>query len=104
MLTADFDNDGWPDIYLCVSIKKDPRQRTNLLYVNQGLNKDGVPVFKEMAAEYGLADTSYSVQAAFFDYDNDGDLDMYLVTTKLAQRDVLQGRSELLPKSQEQGS
>jgi hypothetical protein len=87
---VDINNDGWPDIYVCVSIKKDPRQRTNLLYVNQGLNKDGVPVFKEMAAEYGLADTSYSVQAAFFDYDNDGDLDMYLVTTKLAQRDVVQ--------------
>ena len=87
---VDINNDGWPDIYVCASIRKDPSQRTNLLYINQGLNKDGIPVFKEMAAEYGLADTSYSVQAAFFDYDNDGDLDMYLVTTKLAKRDVAQ--------------
>src|SRR5665213_1567883 len=54
---VDINNDGWPDIYVCVSIKKDSRQRTNLLYVNQGLNKAGIPVFKEMAAEYGLADT-----------------------------------------------
>ncbi len=87
---VDINNDGWPDIYVCASIKKDPVQRTNLLYVNQGLDKNGIPVFKEMAAEYGLADTSYSVQAAFFDYDNDGDLDMYLVTTKLARRTATQ--------------
>lgn len=87
---VDINNDGRPDIYVCASIKKDPAQRTNLLYINQGPDKDGIPVFKEMAAEYGLADTSYSVQAAFFDYDNDGDLDMYLVTTKLAERDVVQ--------------
>ncbi|MHA4811072.1 VCBS repeat-containing protein [Flavitalea flava] len=85
---VDINNDGWPDIYVCTTIKKDPAQRTNLLYVNQGPDKNGIPVFREMAAEYGLADTSYSVQAAFFDYDNDGDLDMYLVTTKLTQRDA----------------
>jgi len=87
---VDINNDGWPDIYVCASILKDSKRRTNLLYINQGLDKDGIPVFKEMAAEYGLADTSYSVQAAFFDYDNDGDLDMFLVTTKLAERDVAQ--------------
>jgi hypothetical protein len=85
---VDINNDGWPDIYLCATIKKNPMQRKNLLYINQGLDKNGVPQFKEMAAEYGLADTSYSVHAAFFDYDNDGDLDMYLVTTKLAKRDA----------------
>ncbi|MCW3119816.1 MAG: RNA-binding protein [Chitinophagaceae bacterium] len=85
---VDINNDGLEDIYLSSSIKKNPDQRKNLLYVNQGLDQNKVPVFKEMAAEYGLADTSYSVHAAFFDYDNDGDLDMYLVTTKLARRDV----------------
>ncbi|MES1216579.1 MAG: VCBS repeat-containing protein, partial [Bacteroidota bacterium] len=85
---VDINNDGLEDIYLSASIKKNPSQRKNLLYVNQGLDQNKVPVFKEMAAEYGLADTSYSVHAAFFDYDNDGDLDMYLVTTKLARRDV----------------
>ena len=83
---ADVNNDGWLDIYVCATIKKNPEKRKNLLYINQGLNKDGIPVFKEMAKEYNLADTGYSVQAAFFDYDNDGDLDMYLEQTKLAQR------------------
>ena len=84
---VDINNDGWSDIYVCNTIKSDPLQRRNLLYINQGANQQGVPVFREMAEEYGLADTSYSVHAAFFDYDNDGDLDMYLLTTKLAKRE-----------------
>jgi hypothetical protein len=84
----DINNDGLPDIYVCTTIKKDPAQRKNLLYINQGMDKNGIPVFKEMAAEYGLADTSFSVQAAFFDYDTDGDLDMYLLVTKTASRDA----------------
>ena len=57
--------------------------RTNLLYINQGLNKDNIPTFKESAKEYGLADTGFSTQAYFFDYDHDGDLDMYQVTNEL---------------------
>ncbi|MEO6330322.1 MAG: VCBS repeat-containing protein, partial [Ginsengibacter sp.] len=87
---VDINNDGLADIYVCSTIKKNPAQRKDLFYINQGSNKDGVPVFKDMAKEYRLADTSLSVDAAFFDYDNDGDLDMYLVTTKIAQRDATQ--------------
>jgi len=80
---VDINNDGWPDIYVCATIKKNPDQRRNLLYINQGLGKDGIPYFKEMAAEYGLSDTCHSTMAAFFDYDNDGDLDMYLVVNQI---------------------
>ena len=80
---VDINNDGWPDIYVCATIKKDPAQRRNLLYINQGPDSDGVPHFKEMAKEYGLDDTLYSTMAAFFDYDNDGDLDMYLVVNEI---------------------
>ncbi|MEP7374680.1 MAG: VCBS repeat-containing protein [Chitinophagaceae bacterium] len=83
---VDINNDGWMDIYVCTTIKKDPAQRANLFYINQGNQKDGVPLFKEMAKECNLADTGFSVHAPFFDFDNDGDLDMYLVNTKLAER------------------
>jgi len=80
---VDINNDGWMDIYVCVTMNKDPEKRRNLLYVNQGLDKNGVPVFKEMAKEYGLDDTTSSTMAAFFDYDNDGDLDMYLAVNEI---------------------
>jgi hypothetical protein len=84
---VDINNDGWLDIYVCVSMEKDPQRRRNLLYVNQGLDKNGVPVFKEMAKEYGLDDTTHSTMAEFFDYDNDGDLDMYLVVNQIVPSD-----------------
>ncbi|HTI11962.1 MAG TPA: VCBS repeat-containing protein [Puia sp.] len=75
---VDINNDGWPDIYVCATIISDPAHRKNLLYINQGPDKGGIPHFKEMAAEYGLDATTFSTMAAFFDYDNDGDLDMFL--------------------------
>ena len=74
----DINNDGLMDIYVCNTIYPDSARRRNLLYVNQGMDKDGIPHFKEMAKEYGLDLTSQSTMASFFDYDNDGDLDMYL--------------------------
>ena len=80
---VDINADGWPDIYVCASFSKDPIKRTNLLYINKGIDKNGVPIFKEEAAAYGLADNTFSTQAYFFDYDKDGDLDMYLVTNVL---------------------
>ena len=84
---VDINNDGWQDIYVCVSMDKDPNKRRNLLYINQGLDKNGIPQFKEMAAEYGLDDTTHSTMATFFDYDNDGDLDMYLVVNQILKTD-----------------
>jgi len=82
---VDINNDGWLDIYVCVSMEKDAKKRENLLYINQGAGKNGVPTFVEKAAEYGLNDTSHTTMAAFFDYDNDGDLDVYLVVNEILE-------------------
>jgi len=79
---VDINNDGLPDIYICNTIYKDSLRRRNVLYVNQGVDKDGIPHFKDMAAEYGLDIHVQSTMASFFDYDNDGDLDMYLTVNE----------------------
>jgi hypothetical protein len=78
----DINNDGLPDILVCNSFANDPKKRQNLLYINQGANTNGVPVFKEEAKEYGLDSQLFSTMASFFDYDNDGDLDMYLTVNE----------------------
>lgn len=74
---ADVNNDGWADIYVCAAGYSQPERRKNLLFINQG--KQGKPAFIESAAAYGLADTAYSTQAAFVDFDLDGDLDLYVM-------------------------
>jgi len=76
---ADVNGDGLLDIYVCYSGPGTNDERRNELYINQGL-KDGVPVFKESAKEYGLdAPGTYTTTVVFFDMDNDGDLDMFMV-------------------------
>jgi len=80
---ADINNDGYDDIYVCVFGKDLMTHSKNLLFINQH-----DLTFRESAAEYGLADEGYSTQAAFFDYDKDGDLDMYLTNYLLADRNA----------------
>src|SRR5688572_15384391 len=80
---VDINNDGLQDIYVCATLSTDVKKRENLLYVNTGIDAQGVPHFKNLAAEYGLADTVHSTMAAFFDYDNDGELDMYLLVNQI---------------------
>jgi len=76
---ADVNGDGLLDIYVCYAGNIPGKRRANELYINQGLDKNGVPTFKEEAEQYGLADEGPSTQATFFDYDRDGYLDMFLV-------------------------
>jgi hypothetical protein len=71
---ADVNGDGWLDIYVCNSGNVEGDNKQNELYINQG-----DLTFKEKAAEYGIADQGYSTHGVFFDYDKDGDLDLYLL-------------------------
>lgn len=76
---ADVNADGLLDIYVSYAGDVDAEGRGNQLYVQQGPDSQGVPTFAEAARAYGVADQGYSTQAAFFDYDRDGDLDLYVV-------------------------
>ncbi len=70
----DVNNDGLMDIYVCIVDPVTANKTHNRLYINQG-----DLTFKEMSTAYGLDFSGFSTQASFFDYDNDGDLDMYLL-------------------------
>ena len=71
---VDINGDGLLDIYVCNSGDVEGDNKQNELFINQG-----DLTFKEEALEYGLADPGYSTHASFFDYDKDGDLDVYLL-------------------------
>jgi hypothetical protein len=75
---VDINQDGWLDIYVCRSAMGDSVLRKNLLFINKGDLS-----FTEKAEEYGVADNSYSTHAAFFDYDKDGDLDLFVLNHSL---------------------
>ncbi|GAA0543755.1 VCBS repeat-containing protein [Chitinophaga japonensis] len=85
---ADVNGDGWLDIYVCRSSDMKNLDRGNMLFIN---NRNGT--FTERAASYGLDNRGLSTHAAFFDYDNDGDLDCYLLNNSF--RSV--GNYDLVP-------
>jgi hypothetical protein len=75
VVLADVNGDGWLDIYVCNAGHMDNGAlRKNQLFINRH-----DLTFIDSAAEYGLADSGYSTQASFFDYDGDGDLDCFLI-------------------------
>lgn len=75
---VDIDGDGLLDIYVCHSGKDSPEKRRNELFINKGNLK-----FEEMAKTWGIDDPSYSTIGAFFDYDLDGDLDLFVLATNV---------------------
>ena len=76
---ADVDGDGRLDLYVSALGQYQGQRGRNELFLNEGPGPDGVPRFREAAAEVGLDFEGFGTQAAFFDYDRDGDLDVYLL-------------------------
>ena len=93
---ADINNDGLLDIYVCKVGNYKGLKAKNELYINQGNN-----TFTEQASKYGLDFSGFSTQASFFDYDNDGDLDMYLMNHSIHTTHSY-GNIKLREKSDEQ--
>lgn len=88
---VDINNDGWLDVYVCATTHEPSARRSNRLFINKGVSASGNKneiSFSEEAAAYGIADESHTTHAAFFDYDNDGDLDLYLLVNQMDDQAV----------------
>ena len=86
---ADINGDSKPDIFISYSGKVRGTNRISQLFINEGADAAGIPHFSEQAQQYGLADSSYSTQAFFFDYDRDGDLDAFMLNHNPSNLPVL---------------
>jgi enediyne biosynthesis protein E4 len=90
---ADVNDDGMLDIYVCRVGHYETLMSRNQLLICQGIDKDGVPSYKDEAKSYGVDFSGFSTQAAFLDYDMDGDLDMFLLNHSLRYNSTFAPRS-----------
>ena len=93
---VDINNDELLDIYICRVGDYETLHSKNQLLICQGIDKNGVPFYKDEAYEYGLDFSGFSTQAVFFDYDMDGDLDMFLLNHSVHQNGNYAPRSDFL--------
>lgn len=91
----DINNDGLLDIYICKVGDYQVLKSRNQLLVCQGI-RQGVPYYADKAAEYGLDFSGFSTQAAFLDYDMDGDLDLFLLNHSIHQNGTFARRGQFL--------
>ncbi len=93
---VDINNDGLLDIYICKVGKYQTLKSKNQLLVCKGIDKNGVPFYEDEAKQYGLDFSGFSSQAVFFDYDMDGDLDMFLLNHSVRQNGGFAPRADFL--------
>lgn len=91
---VDINNDGYDDVYVCKFLYDQSERRKNAFYINKG---DGT--FIDKADAMGVADKGYSIMANFFDYDRDGDLDLYVANqppNSLQKKEALEGKVDFI--------
>ncbi len=93
---VDINNDGLLDIYVCRVGNYEILKGKNQLLICKGINKDGVPFYQDEALQYGLDFSGFSTQATFFDYDMDGDLDMFLLNHSVHQNGSFAPREKFI--------
>lgn len=95
----DINNDGLLDIYVCKVGKYEVLNSKNQFLICKGVDKNGVPVYEDKASQYGLDFSGFSTQALFFDYDMDGDNDMYLLNHAVHQNGSFAPRTNFIGTS-----
>lgn len=93
---VDINHDGLLDIYVCRVGEHETLHSRNQLLICSGINKEGIPFYTDQASQYGLNFSGFSTQAVFFDFDGDGDLDMYLLNHSIHQNGNFDLRQPLL--------
>lgn len=90
---ADVNDDGLLDIYVCRVGNFESLHSKNQLLICKGISEAGIPYYQDEARKYGVDFSGFSTQAAFFDFDLDGDLDMYLLNHSLRYNSTFAPRS-----------
>ena len=96
---VDINSDGWNDVYLTSTCERNRDNCKNRLWVNNGIYAGKGPTFTEMSEEYGIGYSGASVSSAFFDYDCDGDLDLYILNSSFTSRMSTTYRPKILDGS-----
>src|SRR5687768_606344 len=90
---ADVNDDGLLDIYVCRVGQYQSLRNRNQLLICQGIDNNGIPFYKDEAKKYGIDFSGFSTQAAFLDFDMDGDLDIFLLNHSLRYNSTFAPRS-----------
>lgn len=96
---VDINNDGLLDLYICRVGNFEKLQSKNQFLICKGLDKNNIPYYEDEAAQLGLAKSAFGTQAAFLDYDLDGDLDMFLMNHSLRYNGTFNDRNAFVNTS-----